>query len=303
MFATLIAVVIALVLGHLFKPLAAAVRRYGWWSRWLRRLDKRFDESTVWRGGTGVAIALLPPLIVLGGLYWLAGYSYLNLAQLLLGIVVLFYCWGPRDLDVDVDAILKAHTLDARREAATRLWPHAASASLEAPALVAAIFRSAQHRWFGVLLWFLLLGPVGAMLYRLTALAATGQPSSRLPRATAEAARQLKAWLDWPVAQLMVLALAVVGDVSTTRRAWLDNGGAGFDPRADFLAAAGRANVRDEIAEEAQEYVEEGVTDPTALAQQLGPLPELRDAMSLIWRMLMVWLATLAVFVLTGWLV
>lgn len=300
MFATLIAVVVALLFGHAAKPLAAAVRRYRWWERWLLRLNQRFDESTLWRSGNGLVMALLPPLIGVGLLYWAAGFTYLGLGQLALGVAVLFYCWGPRDLDVDVHRIVHAASQHERREAAAQLWPAGGAASLQAPALVGAVFRSAQRRWFGVLFWFLALGAVGALLYRLTALAAEGEIALKLPRATADAARTLKAWLDWPVAQLMVLCLAIVGNFATVRHAWKSHGGAGFSPRADFLAAAGRASVREEIADEAQEFVEHGVSDPHTLAEHLGPLPELRDAMSLVWRLLMLWLAVLAVFVLAG---
>jgi AmpE protein len=32
-----------------------------------------------------------------------------------------------------------------------------------------------------------------------------------------------------------------------------------------------------------------------------GELPELRDAISLVWRMLILWLAIIALFVIAGW--
>ena len=44
-----------------------------------------------------------------------------------------------------------------------------------------------------------------------------------------------------------------------------------------------------ELAEEAEEYAEEG------MVQAMRELPELRDAMSLVWRILLLWLAVLAV--------
>ena len=47
-----------------------------------------------------------------------------------------------------------------------------------------------------------------------------------------------------------------------------------------------------ELAEEAEEYAEEG------MVQAMRELPELRDAMSLVWRILLLWLA---VFVIGGW--
>ena len=54
--------------------------------------------------------------------------------------------------------------------------------------------------------------------------------------------------------------------------------------------AAARASVRCEIAEETREFIEEGATPGNAW-MQLGELPELRDAMSLVWRILLLWLA------------
>jgi AmpE protein len=189
----------------------------------------------------------------------------------------------------------------ARREAASKLWPDPAQVSLDAPSLVSAVVTNAQRRWFGVLFWFLLLGPFGALLYRLAALAADGDDARLLPEDTAAGARWLHALLDWPVAQLMTLSMALVGDFDTVVGAWKDNGGASFRLDAGFLAAAARASVKSELADEAMDYVEEGVAGSTALVQQLGELPELRDAMSLAWRTLLLWLAVLALFVLAGW--
>ena len=66
MFATLLAVVVALVLGHVAPPLAASLRHYGWYAGWLRWLDGQLPEQdNVWRGRFGIALALLPPLLLL----------------------------------------------------------------------------------------------------------------------------------------------------------------------------------------------------------------------------------------------
>ena len=121
-----------------------------------------------------------------------------------------------------------------------------------------------------------------------------------LPAGTAAGTRWLHALLDWPVAQLMTLGMALVGNFDTVIGAWKDHGGASLQLDADFLAAAGRASVRAEVAEEARDYVEEGVASQE-LAVQMGEMPELRDAMSLVWRVLLLWLAVLALFVLAGW--
>jgi AmpE protein len=169
-------------------------------------------------------------------------------------------------------------------------------------ALVSAVFHNALRRWFGVLFWFLVLGPMGAVLYRLTAISCEGPLAARVPAQTAAGARVLLHVLDWPVAQLMTLALALVGNFDTVLGAWRDSGGAQFHLQHRFLDAAARASVRTELAEEAADYAddaEESASAATAALARPG-LPELRDAMSLVWRILLVWLAVLALFVIAG---
>lgn len=297
---TLIAVVIALVLGHVAPSLAASVRDYGWYRQWLRWFDARFPSDGLWRGRYGIVLALLPPLLAVALFQWTLDEPLFGLVGLMFGIAVLFYSWGPRDLDLDVEAIVAAPDPIARREAAAALALPGVAPSLDAPSLVEAVFRNAQRRWFGVLFWFLLLGPVGALLYRLTALACE-EDAADVPSETRAGARTLLSLLDWPVAQLMTLALALAGDFDTVVGAWKDNGGASLRFDADFLAAAGRASVRIELADEAMDYADHGVVAPGVLVAAMGELPELRDAMSLVWRVLLLWLVVLALFVVAGW--
>jgi len=293
---TLIAVIFALVLSHLAPGLARGLRRYGWFTAWLRLAGAQFPAVELLRGRYAVPLMLLPPLLALAALQWLLHSPLAGLGGLLLAVAVLFYAWGPRDLDQDVAAVVEAeHDGNVRAEAAARLGASGADGS----ALVEAVFASALRRWFGVLFWFLLLGATGALLYRLCALAAEGEAGEALPEAAREGARTLYAWLDWPVAQAMVFALALAADFDTVVGAWRDAGGAALRRGHAFLGAAARASVRCEIAQEAQDYIEEGVAPGYAWAQ-LGALPELRDAMSLIWRILLLWLAVLALFVVAG---
>jgi AmpE protein len=160
---------------------------------------------------------------------------------------------------------------------------------------VGAVARGALRRWFGVLFWFLLLGPVGALGYRLVQLAADASLSTARPASARDAAGVALAVLEWPVAQLMTLALALVGNFDTVFAAWREArlGRPALD--SGFLEAAARASVTAEIADD-EAWATEGLP-----ADAPPALLELRDAMSLVWRMLMVWLAVLALFVLAGW--
>ena len=300
---TLIAVVVALVLGHA-APSLTGLRQYDWYTAWVRWLGAQLGDGGFWQGRWGLVLALLPPLLAVLLFQVALDAPLLGLVGLLFAIAVLFYAWGPRDLDVDVEAVVEAPDAAARRDAIARLMPEGAAVAdgrmPDGPALVEAVFRNALRRWFGVLFWFLLLGPGGALGYRLAQLSAEGEASRLLPPENAAGARWLLALLDWPVAQLMTLAMALVGNFDSVLTAWKDNGGADMHLDHRFLGAAARASVRSELADEAMEYVEEGVSPPGAVVRQLGELPELRDAMSLVWRILLLWLAVLALFVIAG---
>lgn len=298
MAATLLAVILALVVGHLLPALAAGVRRFGWFAAWRHWLYAQPSIGGVLRSGVGIFLLLLPPILLLGVLQFSLWHALLGLPSLLLGLLVLFWSWGPRDLDVDVEAVLAAPDTAARRRAAAPLQGGMAAPSLDGPKLIEAVFSSARQRWFGTLFWFCLLGPTGALLYRLSVLSVNAQDEA-LPAPTVGGARTLLAILDWPVNQLMALTLALVGSFAGVANAWREAGALGL--HGQLLANAARASVRGDIAEEVADYTESGVSASTALVEVFGELPELREAMNLVWRMLTLWLAVLALFVVAGW--
>ena len=298
MAATLLAVIVALAIGHLAPAAASGLRQFGWFRNWLQWLNGQFPEGSFWRGSFGIALALSVPLLVVGLLQLALEQPLWGFVGLLFDIAVLFFCWGPRDLDIDVAQVLDAPDAASRREAAARLFPPGAPLRMDGGGLVEAVFRNALRRWFGVLFWFCVLGPFGALLYRLGVLAAE-QDADLLPHATREGARTWLALLEWPVAQLVTLSLALVGNFDSVMAAWREDGAFALHNR--LLASAARASVRSEIAEEVADYTESGIPAATALAEAFGELPELRDAMSLAWRVLVLWLAVLALFVLAGW--
>ena len=300
MAATLIAVVIALAIGHLLPDLAAGIRQHGWYDSWLRWLNAQFPEDSFWRGHYGITLALVVPLLAAGLMQLALDQPLWGFVGLLFDIVVLFYCWGPRDLDLDVAEILDAPDAAARRAAAARLWPLNGTVRLDGGALIEAVFRNALRRWFGVLFWFLVLGPFGALLYRLSVLAAE-RDEDMLPSDTAAGARTWLAILEWPISQLMTLSLALVGNFDAVVGVWRDMGKASLLLNNGLLESAARVSVRSEIAEEVGDYSETGISTATALVEVFGELPELRDAISLVWRILILWLAIIALFVIAGW--
>ena len=289
---TLIAVVLALVLGHV-APGLVGLRRYGWFVGWLQWLGRLFGGQSAWQGRFGLLLGVGLPVLLIAVVQLLLSDRFYGLPLFLFALAVLIYSWGPRDLDLDVDAVIEARDADARRVAAASLFPEGGEPVIEGPSLVEAVFRCALWRWFGVLFWFLLLGPAGAIAYRLVSLSAQGEAQRVLPPAQSEAAHLFVALLNWPVAHLMTFGLALAANFDGVLAAWRDwhaHGGMRLD--VGFLGAAARASVVCELAEE-DAYAIDGPAQAPALL-------ELHDAMSLVWRVLLLWLAVLAIFVVAG---
>ena len=292
MFTTLVAVIAALALGHLAPAAVAALRDWRWFGRWLAWLQAQGGAAS---GRYGLLLALAPLVLPVALLQWLLDGRLYGLPALLFGIAVLVLCWGPRDLDRDVEAVIDADDAESRVQALSQLQSAGGSLREDVPSLVDAVLFNALRRWFAPLFWFLLMGPLGAVLYRLLAQATQGGTREVLAGAARHSGDIALKLLEWPVAQLMTLAMALAGNFDTVLSAWRRAGGNRASLSSGFLAEAARASVGAELVEEAERVRLEGLLPPDER------FAELRDAMSLIWRMLLLWLAVLALFVLAGW--
>jgi AmpE protein len=283
----LLVALIALGLLHL-QPRLACWRGDGGFRRWVAQLA---DTS----GSGRVALALLVPLALCLLAIWLLGLLPLAaLLQLAFALLVLLYCFGPHAYEADLEAILQAPD-DARREAAAQaLGEDGEPVAWRADTLGAAVAQAALRRRFGVLLWFFLLGPFGALLYRL-ARTLGRDDSLQLDPSARILARQFANILDWLPAQLLVFALALVGHWEAVIGAWrrwhqLARPDDWYRSGPGFLADAARADILTDI-EGGDGYAEE----------RSDVLLELRRLRSALLRALLVWLSVVALVVIAGW--
>lgn len=295
---TLIAILTALGLGH-FAPGLGDIRRTDWVRGWTAVVARRGERLPGFDGATGVVAILLPPLLMVGLLQaWFAGW-FSGLAGFVFSVLVLIWAWGPRDLDEDVDAYLAARESDdtgEQRRAAQRIVPGElpAGAEAEAQTVLAWIYLGALERWFGVVFWFLLLGPLGAVLYRVSQVLARDAIDAGIGESFVEAARRLRRLLDWPVCLLMATGLAIVGHFDAVIHAWREyyrrehSGFFALDP--GYLLAAARATL--------QAPPTGWTEDPPA---ESGVAGEIRASMNLLWRVLFVWLSVVALLTVAGW--
>src|SRR5690242_14509994 len=280
----LVAALIVLLVLLLWPGNVAGLRQFGWYRAWLDVLD--FAE-----GGGRVALAMVLPVIACALIAHFIQHWIFALAALAFAVLILFYTFGPRELESDFEAVLKENDPVARVAAAANLrsLPDGAPRAFTAAELVEAAVMASLRRRFGVLFWFFLLGPAGALGYRLAWVTTeTTDPRTR------HAARRFAYALDWIPAHLMVLAMALVSNfdaVAGTWRAWHGQPGhsmENLDP--DFLAAVARSSVDADI---------EAGDGPSTDTHD--PLIELADARRLMLRVLIVWLAVVALIVLAGW--
>ena len=276
----LVAILLVLLVCSLLPELSRW-RDFSWWRAWLERLGNSAATALV----LGVGL----PVLVCALLQWALHGALFGLVAVAFAVAVLYYCWGPRDLERDAEAIAKAPDTAQRLAAAQALRAEGQDAlALDAESLVVAVFNAALKRWFGVLFWFVLLGPAGALLYRLAQIL-PGEPSLA-ERAPAQRVAQI---LDWAPAHLMALALALASNFDAVFTAWRDyhhahpQGYSSLEP--GFLDAVARASVTADV-----------VADDAAQDAH-SPLVALDDAMVLVRRVLVVWLTLVALIVLGGW--
>ena len=282
------------IAGAYALPDLARWRDFSWLKVWLAQGARRDDGGVRSR----YPLLLLPlALFVICALIQVALHHLLfGLPAFAFSVVVLFYCWGPRDLDADIDVVLKAPDSDRRSAAAQALRPDpvVATLPLEAAPLVEATFASALSRTFGVLFWFVVLGPAGALGYRVVQLIArnTAFISEVEPeqRTTLERAALV---LDWAPSHLIALTLALVSEFDTVIKTWRDyhaaHGKGYFTLDLGFLGVLARAGVDADI-----------VAGDGYATEVSNPLAALSDAKRVLRRILVAWLAVIALVALAA---
>ncbi|MBS0589015.1 MAG: cobalamin biosynthesis protein [Proteobacteria bacterium] len=284
-----IAIVIVLLAAH-FAPELQRLRRFSWLRAW------QGQSAAQGNAVLGLVIAIGVPALACLAVQLVVRDRGFGLPSLIFAVAMLFYCLGPRDLERDVEAVDKAPDSSRRLDALQALRPEEASAPLrfEANAVVEAAFTAGLRRVFGVIFWFAVAGPVGALLYRLAQLLAyTPAHAQALPAAQHVLAAKFARLLDWLPAHLIAFALALASDFDAVLKTWREYHTAHrqgyFCLDSGFLGAIARASV------DADVEAGDGHAIDTS-----DPLVELDDAMTLIRRVLVVWLALIAVIVIAG---
>lgn len=279
-------------------------RRHHWFLNLARGLRARITSAGFWNSPLALLCLVLPlPVLVF------VVDHYAEAASVLLGVawsvLVLLLCLGPRDLAEEVHTYVQ--NPDERDEveqdlrAGMRWLRHKEAGPIN---LVSAVLVQGHERLLGVLLWFFVLGPLGACLYRLLAVMprvlkdlGAGENLSR----SAIRLHDLAAWLPCRItAGCYVLA----GSADEAFQAWRNSSSNDSDWRSSswqILASTGCAALRED---DAVPYdLDNGDTDQEGNKVNIEGLKlALKSALGLVRRSLYILLAVFALFTLGGWI-
>jgi membrane protein required for beta-lactamase induction len=211
----IISIVIALVMERVF-PQLVEFRTFKWledYSYWMK------NAFNMQRMGAWMAVAvLLSPLFLLA---WMISAMFENalfgLFELAFNVALVFFCIGPRNIDLDVDRYLDAIDVGGaqkRAKLASKLVSGTPSLELSKQALQVckAILHEANSRVFAVLFWFVLLGPVAALMYRVLEQLLRRKVLEDSLQEIKRVLSEVMGWVDWLPVRFTLFAYMIGGN-------------------------------------------------------------------------------------------
>jgi len=295
---TLIALILGLGLEHVATQVLH-LRELRWFDAYFDLGLERLKALNAWLTYFAIVLMLIIPLLpVLWASVVLRGTAVpWDLPYLLLAVLVVFFCLGPRDLGSEVDEYCSGLSRgDTERSEAvlTELCEGDHSGANDIDAVEEAIFVQATNRIFGVVFWFVVLGPVGAWLFRVSDLLRqrVAYDASRSPDSAGgalAAVETIHGVLVWLPARLAVIGYALSGSFDDAFNCWRS-----YELRADLPFHRSNDEVVACVGKAAMTGFLEEAPNSSAAA---------RNAMRLVIRTLFIWITVIAVMTLFGWAV
>ena len=282
---TFLAIIIAVLLQQAWS-LAERVQHDHWFDGWRARVG-----ALGFGDWLGLALAVLVPTVLAHLVLDAVEPVLFGLGWLLLAIVLLLYSFGRGDFQAAM-AQYRGHAYSGDFEAAYLAaseqfnWEndqHPPDTALEVHARVQRVMLyEGFQRWFAVMFYFVLLGPAGALAYRLSQLYCE---ASEVPSVTA---LRWLALLDWVPVRLLASTFTVTGDFIGSRDELLASL---TDPAAnaqEVLYSVGVAALDPDVCDPSGD---EAVFGPEAAAQN-------REFEALLSRSAIGWIVVLSLLIL-----
>jgi adenosylcobinamide-phosphate synthase len=301
---TFLSIVGALLIEQ-WRPLRTGNRLYMAFARYVNRIGQKFNAGQYRDGVISWFLAVLP-IALLTLLVHIASRHVSGVLALGWNIAVLYIALGFRQFSHfynDVMLALTAGDLTRAREILT-LWRGESASELSASdiariAIELGLIRSHRHV-FGVMAWFIVLGPVGAIAYRLAALLADRWGGAQNADAFGAFATRAFEVIDWLPVRLTAFSFAMTGNFTGAVECWREQAVTWRSRQQGILlaAAAGALGVKlGGVLPEAGGVV---------YRPQLGEgddadVDYMQAAVGLIWRALVLWLFLILLATIANW--
>lgn len=302
----LFAVLAAVLLEHL-RPLDTRLTVYALFNQYSDTLERHFNAGERRHGVIAWCLAVLPP-VVLTAAIWIALARVHGLLALAFSVVVLYVTMGFKhfsNIAAQIATALRGGELEPARTALSRWYGQDAGEFNAQQIARVAIEQSlifAHRKLFGIITWFVLLGPAGAVLYRLSHMLMLrwGKLDPSEAGAFGHWAQRVFEWLDWIPERLTAISFAIVGDFEDAVYCWRAQAGAWQRPGQGIILASGGGALGVKLGDALP------VSGNVLARPEIGLGDEadadyVQSAVSLIWRALVLWLAVLTLVTIATW--
>jgi cobalamin biosynthesis protein CobD/CbiB len=289
-----LALVIALLLEQT-RPLREGNPVHGAFGRYAEFLESQLNAGEHRQGVLAWLLAVLPPALAAAAIYSLL-HRLSPFLALAWSVLVLYATMGFRQFShyyTEIQQLLRDGDVAAARE---RLIVWRGGGANDFPAgevarvsIELGLIGSHRHV-FGPVIWFIALGPAGAVIYRIAA----GVNDDWGTRGDAEFgdfggfARRCFFWLDWLPARLTAASFAVVGNFEDAVYCWRTQARSWAAKAHDVILASGGGAIGVRLGDALHQY------DGLELRAEFGTGDEadmdyMQSAVGLIWRALVLW--------------
>ena len=314
------AILLALVLeqAHPLNPVNAIYTAVKRWVAWVART---FDAGVRHQAWITWGITVMGPALLAMLVHWALEWSLGWLLAVVWNVALLYVTLGFRQFSHHFTAIREALENGDENQARELLaeWQQVQVGQIPRSEIVRHVIEfsmiAAHCHVFGVFFWYAALsiiglGPVGAVVYRLTELAQRlWQEPTTDGSVVSEALRSVasRAWqaMDWLPSRMTALGFAIVGSFEDAMDGWR-NHAQNFPEDNDgviLAATAGAINIRLGGAALQQDNADDDNQEMTGGSSTPGRIPEVAhfaQVVGLVWRTVIMWLVLVALLTMAN---
>jgi membrane protein required for beta-lactamase induction len=290
---TFIIIVLCLFIEHYLLELED-YRQPAWFKRYLTWSQQLPWSEWMSQSVSGILIIVAPLLIAVGIGQAMFDDILGGIPELLFAAAVLLFSLGPRDLQRQVQSFIDACDSENEEEKKRIGYDLASGNTTQkeqtyGQTIALGILRQSYFRTFSVIFWFIILGPIGAVLYRSSYTLKQKLPEmDDLELDFRSGVNRLLYILDWVPTRITAFTYALSGNFHDATGSWWD---AHEDQESDDTN-----NIIDRAGSGAL-----GLESATADTDD-DPATYAEMAQGLALRSLTIWVGVLAVITITNWL-